>query len=66
MHGTIADGREYDAPWVRYDHDDALLYSDAPVVLRDTTGTFRGDGFRYFVRERRFRLLGNVSLVQTP
>ena len=66
VEGTIADGREYSAPWVRYDHAKALLYTDAPVVLNDSTGTFRGDGFRYFVRERRFRLLGNVSLVQQP
>ena len=66
VEGSIADGRRYSAPWVRYDHAKALLYSDAPVTIHDTTGTFRGDGFRYFVSERRFRLLGNVSLVQTP
>lgn len=66
VEGTAADGREYAAPWVRYQHDKALLYTDAPVVMRDATGTFRGDGFRYFVRERRFRLLGNVSLVGAP
>lgn len=64
VEGTAADGREYNAPWVRYDYDEALLFTDAPVVMRDATGTFRGDGFRYYVRERRFRLLGNVSLVQ--
>lgn len=65
VRGTTGDGRSYTAPWVRYQHDRALLFSDAPVVMRDPTGTFRGDGFRYFVKERRFRLLGNVSLVQT-
>ena len=64
VEGTAADGREYTAPWVRYDYDKALLYTDAPVVMQDDTGTFRGDGFRYYVREQRFRLLGNVSLVQ--
>jgi LPS export ABC transporter protein LptC len=65
VRGTTGDGRRYTAPWVRYEHERALLYSDAPVVVRDRTGTFRGDGFRYFVKEERFRLLGNVSLVQT-
>ena len=66
VEGSIADGRRYTAPWVRYDYAKALLYSDAPVMIHEATGTFRGDGFRYFVREQRFRLLGNVSLVQAP
>jgi LPS export ABC transporter protein LptC len=66
VRGATADGRSYQAPWVRYEHERALLYTDAPVVMQDDTGTFRGDGFRYFVKERRFQLLGNVSLVQTP
>jgi hypothetical protein len=66
VEGRIADGRRYSAPWVRYDHAKSLLFTDAPVVMHDATGTFRGDGFRYFVSEQRFRLLGNVSMVQTP
>jgi lipopolysaccharide export system protein LptC len=51
---------------VRYDHDKQLLYTDAPVSMQDATGSFRGDGFRYYLKERRFRLLGNVSLEQSP
>jgi len=66
VRGTTGDGRSYTASWVRYDHERALLYTDAPVTMDDDTGTFRGDGFRYHVKQRRFRLLGNVSLVQTP
>jgi LPS export ABC transporter protein LptC len=66
VQGTTGDGRRYKAPWVRYQHAKALLYTDAPVEMQDKTGTFRGDGFRYLVKERRFRLLGNVSLVQAP
>jgi len=66
VHGTTGDGRSYRAPWVRYRHADALLSTDAPVEMQDTTGVFRGDGFRYLVKERRFRLLGNVSLIQAP
>jgi LPS export ABC transporter protein LptC len=66
VRGTTGDGRRYTAQWVRYDHQQSLLYTDAPVTMEDDTGAFRGDGFRYHVKERRFRLLGNVSLVQTP
>lgn len=64
VHGTTADGRRYAAPWVRYDHAQALIYTDAPVTMEDDTGTFRGDGFRYHLKEGRFRLLGNVKVVQ--
>jgi LPS export ABC transporter protein LptC len=66
VRGTTGDGRRYTASWVRYDHEQGLLYTDAPVTMEDDTGAFRGDGFRYHVKQRRFRLLGNVSLVQTP
>lgn len=65
VRGSTADGRRYQAPWVRYNHEQQLLYTDAPVSMQDETGSFRGDGFRYFVKERRFRLLGNVSLVHS-
>ncbi|MDJ0851218.1 MAG: LPS export ABC transporter periplasmic protein LptC [Myxococcota bacterium] len=64
--GTTHDGKIYRAPWVRYDHEEALLFSDAPVTLEEPDGTFRGDGFRYHIKDRNFRLLGNVSMVQTP
>jgi len=66
VHGSTAEGQRYAAPWVRYETARALLYTDAPVVLHDGAGTFRGDGFRYYVNERRFELLGNVSVVHTP
>ena len=64
VRGRTGDGQFYRAPWVRYEHERALLYTDAPVVMQDATGRFRGDGFRYFVKQGRFRLLGNVSLEQ--
>ncbi len=63
VRGSTGDGRRYRAPWVRYNHEQQLLYTDAPVEMQDDTGSFRGDGFRYYVKERRFQLLGNVSLV---
>ncbi len=62
VQGETGDGQRYWAPWVRYDHDEGLLYTDAPVRLVDAAGSFRGDGFRYHIRERRFRLLGNVRV----
>jgi LPS export ABC transporter protein LptC len=64
VRGTTADGQEYAAAWVEYDHDAGLLHTNAPVVMVDKTGTFRGDGFRYHVHERKFQLLGNVSVEQ--
>jgi LPS export ABC transporter protein LptC len=66
VHGSTADGQRYAAPWVRYQRAGELLYTDAPVVLEDGGDSFRGDGFRYHVRERRFELLGNVRVVHTP
>jgi hypothetical protein len=64
VQGETGDGQRYWAPWVRYDHDGGVLYTDAPVRMVDATGHFRGDGFRYHVRERRFQLLGNVRVEQ--
>ena len=66
VRGTTADGQHYSTPWVEYDHEDGLLHTTASVVMVDDTGTFRGDGFRYHVRERKFHLLGNVSVEQNP
>jgi hypothetical protein len=66
VRGSTVDGQRYAAPWVRYDSDRALLYTDAPVVIEDAGGRLRGNGFRYHVRERRFELLGNVSVDSTP
>jgi LPS export ABC transporter protein LptC len=66
VRGVTGDGQRYQAPWVRYDHAASLLLSDAPVTVVDATGTLQGDGFRYHVDERRFELLGNVTVVQEP
>ncbi|MEE3329530.1 MAG: LPS export ABC transporter periplasmic protein LptC [Myxococcota bacterium] len=62
--GRTDDGREFSAPWVRYDHAGALLFTDAPVLLTESGTTLRGGGFRYFVTEERFRLLGGATVVQ--
>lgn len=64
VEGITGDGQRYSAPWVRYRHEEGVLFTDAPVVMSDDTGRFRGDGFRYEVAERRFRLIGNVRVEQ--
>lgn len=66
VEGVTGDGQHYSAPWVEYEHAQSVLRTDAPVVVVNDTGTFRGQGFRYHIPERRFRLLGDVSVVQTP
>lgn len=64
VEGETKAGQHVFAPWVRYDHAQGLLFSDAPVRMTDRSGSFRGDGFRYHVKERRFQLLGNVRVEQ--
>ena len=64
MRGTTADGQKYSAPWVEYDHEAGLLSTDAPIQMNDDTGSFRADGFRYHVNERKFQMLGNVFVEQ--
>lgn len=66
VRGTTSSGQKYAAPWVEYDHEKGLLHTDAPVVMVDDTGTFRGTGFEYRVDDRSFKLLGDVSVVQDP
>lgn len=62
--GLTGDGQRYSAPWVRYEHASSMLQTDAPVTVVESGTTFRGDGFRYHVEERRFELLGNVVMEQ--
>jgi LPS export ABC transporter protein LptC len=64
VQGETEEGQRVFAPWVRYDHARGVLFSDAPVRMTDRSGSFRGDGFRYHVRDRRFQLLGNVRVEQ--
>ncbi len=66
VEGVTGNGRRYSAPWVRYNHESSMLLTDAPVTVVDATSTLRGDGFRYYIDERRFELLGNVTVVQEP
>jgi hypothetical protein len=64
--GTIEGGRQFEALWVAYDEAKGVLYTDEPVLIVDQDGSYRGGGFRYFVREQRFRLQGGASVIQEP
>ena len=66
VQGSTSDGQRYRTEWVRYRHEEGLVFTDAPVEVTDARGRFRGDGFRYHVDERRFELIGNVRVEQTP
>lgn len=62
VRGRTADGRAFSTEWVRYDPKKQLAFTDAPVVIEEATGNLQGGGFRYYVREGRFRLLGGASV----
>jgi LPS export ABC transporter protein LptC len=65
IEGVTGDGQRYSAPWVRYQHEPGVVYTEAQVHMVDGATTLRGEGFRFHIRERRFQL-GNVSVVHTP
>ena len=62
--GTIEGDRQFEAAWVAYDEVKGVLYTDDPVLIVDQDGRYRGGGFRYFVNEARFKLLGGATFVQ--
>ena len=66
VRGQTDGGRKFSADWVKYDHEAGLLFTSAPVLISEDAITYRGGGFQYYVRERRFRLLGGASVVQEP
>ena len=66
VRGWTEGGREFVADWVKYDHEAGLLFTNAPVLISEDAIRYRGGGFQYYVRDRRFRLLGGASVVQVP
>jgi hypothetical protein len=64
VQGTTGDGRQFRTERLRYQHQRGLVAPNAPVVIRDAAGTYRGGGFRYMVKENRFRLLGGATVEQ--
>jgi LPS export ABC transporter protein LptC len=66
VRGRTRDGREIQTDRLSYRHEEGLVSTDAPVVIRDAGGTYRGGGFRYRVRDGSFQLVGGASVEQQP
>jgi LPS export ABC transporter protein LptC len=64
VRGITGDGRRFRTQRLRYTHGSGLVSTDSPVQIRDETGTYRGGGFRYYIRENRFQLRGAATVVQ--
>lgn len=62
VRGRLGDGREFRAPWLRYDRANGVAFTDAPVVIVDQGRQLRGGGLRYHVRDRRLRLTAGASV----
>ncbi len=63
VRGTTGDGRRFRTEKLRYDHDKGVVTTQSPVSIRDQAGTYRGGGFRYWIRENRFQLSQGASIV---
>lgn len=66
VRGITGDGRRFETTRLHYIRGQGLVTTDQPVVIKDETGTYRGGGFRYYVRENRFRLVGGAEVLQEP
>ncbi len=63
VEGTLADGRTFRGPWMRYRAEEGLAFSDAPVEIVDGAQTLVGQkGLRYWVRDERLQLRGGASV----
>lgn len=63
VRGSTPDGRRFETERLHYDHEAGLVATDAPVVIRDKSGTLRGGGFLYQVKEGRLKLTGGATVV---
>jgi LPS export ABC transporter protein LptC len=64
VRGMTGDGRRFRTQHLRYTHGSGLVSTNSPVEIRDETGTYRGSGFRYYIRENRFQLRRAATVVQ--
>lgn len=64
--GAVADGRVFTTEWLRYQAEDGMASSDAPVEILDGDQVLRGGGLRYSVREERLRLLSGTRVRERP
>jgi LPS export ABC transporter protein LptC len=63
VQGVTSDGRHFETERFQYDHEAGIVTTDAPVVIRGDTGTLRGRGFRYAVKDGHLQLLGGATVV---
>ena len=66
VRGRLGDGRSFRGPWLRFNSETGIAFTDAPVEITDGTRTFRGGGFRYHVRDGRLRLTSGASVEEAP
>lgn len=66
VRGVTGDGRRFETTRLAYHRSQAMVTTDQPVLIQDATGAYRGGGFRYYVRDNRFRLVGGAEVVQEP
>ena len=64
VRGTTGDGRRFRTERLQYSNGPGLVSTNSPVFIRDETGTYRGDGFRYYIRENRFQLRHAATVMQ--
>lgn len=62
VQGTLADGRRFEGPWLRYDRARGVAFTDAPVQIHEGARVLRGGGFEYHVRDRRLRLTAGAKV----
>ena len=65
IRGASGTGGDFTTDWVRYDHSDGVLSTEASVIIVDDGITYRGKGFHYDIEKRRFRLLGGTSVLKS-
>ena len=62
VHGTLADGRRFVGPWLRYDRARGVAFTDAPVQILEGPRVLRGGGFESHVPARRLRLTAGAKV----
>ena len=64
VRGRTGDGRRIETDRLQYRHETGLVFTDSTVTLRDETGTYRGGGLRYLVRDGSLKLLRGATVGQ--
>ena len=62
VRGRIGADRIFYAQWVAYDEGEDVLYSEAPVEVREAGAIYRGGGFRYQVADGVLELVSGVEV----